>query len=151
MKDASKNVAMRILKGSVVYFALVFGCGFVLGTIRTLWVAPRIGSRPAEPLETPLMVVVSIVAAQWTVLRLNIPSARSARLVMGAIALALLVAAEFGFVSWVRGLSIREYLETRDPMSGAAYYIALGLFAMMPLFVEHKSRLSSDQGSIPTK
>jgi uncharacterized membrane protein len=68
-----------------------------------------------------------------------------------AITLVFLVAAEFGFVSWVRGLSTREYLATRDPISGASYYIALGLFAMMLLFVEHKSRLSSDQGNIPTK
>jgi hypothetical protein len=142
---------MRILKASLVYFALVFGCGFVLGTIRTLWVAPRIGTRPAELLETPLMVVVSIVAARWTVLRLNIPSGRSPRLVMGAIALALLVAAEFGLVSLVRGLSIREYLATRDPMSGAAYYIALGLFAMMPVFVAHKSCPSPDQSNVPMK
>jgi len=36
---------MQILKAGVLYFALVFGAGFVLGTIRTLWVAPRVGTR----------------------------------------------------------------------------------------------------------
>ena len=28
------------LKAGVLYFVLVFAAGFVLGTIRTLWVAP---------------------------------------------------------------------------------------------------------------
>jgi hypothetical protein len=35
---------MQIAKAAVLYFALVFGTGFVLGTIRTLWVVPRLGS-----------------------------------------------------------------------------------------------------------
>ena len=129
---------MRVFKGSLIYFAIVFGCGFALGTIRTLWVVPRMGSRGAELLETPIMLIVSIMAARWTVMHLLVPSARSTRLVMGGTALAFLLAAEYGFASWVRGLSIREYLATRDPVSGAVYYAALGLFAIMPLFVARK-------------
>jgi hypothetical protein len=37
-------------------FALVFGMGFVLGTIRTLLVVPRVGARTAEQMETPIML-----------------------------------------------------------------------------------------------
>ncbi|MGD1153715.1 MAG: hypothetical protein ABR911_12710 [Syntrophales bacterium] len=33
---------MRILKAGILYFALVFGAGFVLGTVRVLFVEPRI-------------------------------------------------------------------------------------------------------------
>jgi hypothetical protein len=65
---------MPILKAGVLYFALVFGAGFVLGTIRTLWIVPRVGTRTDELMETPLMLVVTIVAARWTVLRLALPS-----------------------------------------------------------------------------
>ena len=39
---------MQILKAGVLYFALVFGAGFVLGTIRILWVVPSFGTRMAE-------------------------------------------------------------------------------------------------------
>ena len=126
---------MQLVKASVLYFALVFGAGFVLGTIRTLWVVPRFGTRMAELMEMPLMLVVTIVAARWTVLRLSVPMMWSARLEMGCMALVLMLIAEFGFVLWIRGLSIRDYLATRDPVSGAAYYLLLVVFAIMPLLV----------------
>jgi hypothetical protein len=55
---------MQILKAGVPYFAFVFGVGFVLGTIRTLWVVPRFGARMAELMEAPFMLVVTLVAAR---------------------------------------------------------------------------------------
>ena len=54
---------------------------------------------------------------------------------MGGIAVGLLLIAEFGFVLWLRGLSIKEYLATRDPVSGTVYYVMLGVFAIMPMLV----------------
>ena len=126
---------MQILKAGVLYFALVFGAGFVLGTVRTLWIVPRVGTRRAELMETPIMLVVTIVAARWIVLHFAVPSTPSSRLGMGCIALVLLLLAEFGFVLWLRGLSIRDYLATRDPVSGTVYYVMLAAFAVMPLLL----------------
>ena len=51
---------MRTSKAGAVYFGLVFVTGFVLGTIRTLWVVPHLETRTAELLEAPLMLVVII-------------------------------------------------------------------------------------------
>ena len=107
----------------------------MFGTIRTLWVVPRVGTRLAELLEAPIMLVVTILAARWTVLHLSVPRASSVRLTMGSIALVLMLVAEFGFVLWIRGLSIRDYLATRDPVSGTVYYLTLVAFALMPLLV----------------
>ena len=126
---------VQILKAGLLYFAIVFGMGFVFGAIRTVWIVPRVGTRLAELMETPIMLVVTIVAARWIVLHLAIPSTPSARLGMGGIALCMLLIAEFGLVLWLRGLSIREYLATRDPVSGAVYYMMLGAFAIMPLLL----------------
>jgi hypothetical protein len=126
---------MQILKAGVLYFVSVFGTGFVLGTIRTLWIVPTLGARMAELMETPIMLLVTILAARWIVRHFAIPSAMPARAEMGGIALTLLLVAEIGLVTWLRGLTIREYLATRDPVSGAVYYLMLGIFAIMPLFV----------------
>jgi len=127
---------MRILKAGVLYFALVFGAGFVLGTIRTLWVVPRLGTRMAELLETPIMLVITIAAARWTIKRLAVPPTVSSRLWMGCIAIGLLLLAEFTVVLWIRGLSIREYLASRDPVAATVYYVMLVVFAIMPLLLQ---------------
>jgi hypothetical protein len=132
---------VQILKAGLLYFAIVFGMGFVFGTIRTVWVVPHVGTRLAELIETPIMLVVTIVAARWTVLHLAVPSAPSTRIGMGGLALCLLLVAEFGLVLWLRGLSIREYLATRDPVSGTVYYVMLAAFALMPLFVANRRSL----------
>jgi hypothetical protein len=124
---------MHALKAGALYFALVFAAGLVFGTIRTIWLVPRVGARRAELVEMPIMLVVTIVAARWTVLRLSVTMMWSARIEMGCIALTLMLIAEFGFVLWIRGISIRAYLATRDPVSGTVYYLLLVVFAAMPL------------------
>lgn len=126
---------MHILKAGVLYFAVVFGAGFVLGTIRVLWVIPRLGSRTAELMEAPLMVGVTILAARWVARRLRLPTSPGVRLGAGLIALALLLAAEFGVALRLRGLTISQYLSGRDPVAGSVYVVSLLLFAFMPLLV----------------
>ncbi len=129
---------MRIVKAGVIYFALVFAVGFVLGAIRILWVVPQLGTRTAELLETPIMLLVTIVAAQWVVRRLAVPARAASRLGMGCIALVLMLGAEFTIVLGLRGLTIRQYLSSRDPVSGTVYYIALVFFAIMPQLLQRR-------------
>jgi len=126
------------LKAAVLYFALVFGAGFVLGPIRVLWVVPRVGTRAAELMEMPIMFAVIVVAARWVVRRLAVPSARADRLAMGAAALALVLLMDFTVVLRLRGMSIEENFAARDPVSGTAYYLLLVLLAAMPSLVARK-------------
>jgi hypothetical protein len=130
---------MRLLKAGLTYFALTFAAGFVLGTIRTLWVVPRFGVRTAELMEMPLMLLITILAARWTVRRLRVPPQASTRLAVGLIALGLLLAAEFTVVLGLRGLTMAEYLSSRDPVSGTVYLLMLALFGLMPLLVGSRS------------
>jgi hypothetical protein len=81
------------------------------------------------------MLVVTVTAARWIVCHFAIPFVASDRLRVGTIGLALLLAAEFGLVLWLRGLSVREYLATGDPVSGTVYYLMLVVLAVMPIFV----------------
>jgi hypothetical protein len=126
---------MRTLEAGLLYFALVFGTGFVLGTVRTLWIVPRLGDRTAELLEAPVMLAVIVAAARWTVFRLAVPSTYSARLGMGCLALLLMLGAEFGFVLRLRGLSLPAYFSARDWVAGTVYYILLAAFAAIPVLL----------------
>ena len=129
---------MQALRAGALYFALVFGAGFALGTLRVLLVVPRLGTRTAELIEAPFMLAITVFAARWTVRRLAVPPARGPRLAMGCIALGLLLAAEFTLVLGLRGISMREYFATLDPVSGTVYYMLLGVVAIMPLWVTRK-------------
>ena len=40
----------------------------------------------------------------------------------------------------LRGLSMHEYIEGRDPVSGTVYLVMLGVFAVMPLLLTLLSR-----------
>jgi hypothetical protein len=126
---------MQSLKAGTLYFALVFGAGFVLGPIRILCAVPRFGTRVAELMETPIMFVVTILAARWIVRRLGVPRKASSRLGMGCVGLGLMLVAEFTLVLWLRGLSVSKYLASRNPVSGTVYYVMLGVFCIMPLLV----------------
>ena len=129
---------VQTLRAGAAYFALVFGAGFALGTLRVLLVVPRLGARTAELIEAPFMLAVTFLAARWTVRRLAVPPRWTRRLGMGAVALGLLLAAEFTLVLGPRGLSLREYFATLDPVAGTVYYVLLGVFALMPLFVARR-------------
>ena len=122
-----------MLRG-VVYFCLVFGVGFILGTIRVLWVVPHLGVRTAELIEAPLMLAATYLAARYTTRRFR-ASRRVEYLYSGLLALILLLIMEFSVVLGLQGLSIREYLAGRDPVAGAVYVVMLIVFALMPWLI----------------
>jgi hypothetical protein len=127
--------ALHVIRGGVFYFAVVFAAGFLLGTLRVLFVVPLVGARYAELIELPVMLLIAFFAARIIVKRMSIPPLFTSGALMGVTALILLLAAEFGLVLWLRGMSIGEYFASRDPVSGAVYYVSLLIFAAMPLIV----------------
>jgi hypothetical protein len=129
----------RVLRAGLLYFALTFGAGFVLGPIRILWLEPRLGVRTAELLEMPVMVAVIFVAARWVTGRLAVPPSAGPRLGTGMLAAVLLLTVEFGLVLRLRGLTLEDYFASRDPVSGGAYYASVVLLAIMPLLVNRRA------------
>lgn len=116
---------------------MVFGAGFLLGPIRVFYLAPRIGERWAELAEMPVMLTVIVLAARWVVGRFGLT--KNSAWFTGLAAFAMLTAVEFGLVLALRGLTLRDYLETRDPVSGSVYGLALVLFAAMPRLCRPKT------------
>jgi hypothetical protein len=126
---------MQALKIGALYFSAVFGVGFALGTVRTLWIAPRLGSRVAELIEAPVMFLAIILAARTLVGRHAELSVPAQWLCAGSFALVLMLLAEFAGALWLRGLSLAQYFAARDPVSSTVYFLLLGVFALLPFLM----------------
>jgi hypothetical protein len=125
---------MQTLQTAVLYFLLVFGAGFILGTGRVLLVVPLLGERVAELMEMPLMLAVIVAAAKW-VIHHKLDSRQTSALSIGFIAMGFVLLADLGVGLWLRGMSATEVFLNRDPVSGTVYYAALLLFAVMPALI----------------
>ena len=92
-----------------LYAIVVFSIGFILGTIRVLLLAPRLGETTAVIIEAPIMLAVSWFVCRWCVDRLNVRRTVPARSVMGWVAFLLLMSAEVG-LGVVLGRSLADQL-----------------------------------------
>jgi hypothetical protein len=119
---------------ALVYFGCIFALGFVLGACRMTWLVPLVGERAAELIEIPIMLVGIFGCARWLVRRFP-AKRRIDHLGSGLLALAVMLVFEFTVVLLLRGLSVSDYLATRDVISGAVYVVALALFAVMPWLI----------------
>ena len=126
---------MQVIEAALVYFALVFGLGFLLGSIRVPFIVPQLGTRNAELLEMPFMLVGIFLAARFIVKQFVLPKTILAYLCVGMLALSLTLLAEFLLVVVLQRGTIRQYFKSRDTVSGSAYILLLILFALMPLMI----------------
>ena len=126
---------MRALTAGALYFALVFGSGWILGPVRELWVVPRLGRTAGVLLEAPLMLAVTFSAARWVVRRLSLPPAPWTRAATGLTALGLLLVAKVAGMRWLRGLSVADYLAGFRSIAGGVTVFLFLLFAAMPALV----------------
>jgi len=64
--------------------------------------------------------------------------------ILGALVLALLIAAELGLTALLSGQTIGASVVSRDPVSGSVHLAMLIVFALMPLFVDRGGGAASD-------
>lgn len=126
---------MRVVTAATRYATIVFGIGFILGTVRVLLFAPRIGERTAELIEAPLMVLASWLVACWLTCRYTGIRRPASSLAIGVLALVFLLALEVAVGSIFFGVSPSSALVKPDPVRAASYYTTLVLFAVMPLLM----------------
>ena len=119
---------------------MIFALAFVLGILRTLWLAPRIGELPATALEIPLILGASWL---WTRRLLKPRIMRSAlspgqALTMGAVAFALLMVSE-AVLTLAFGTTIGGWLSGMTAPAGALGLAGQVAFALMPWLVARGS------------
>lgn len=117
------------------YFALVFTLGFVLGTVRTIFVrdAPSSGRLIGVLIELPIMLWASWFLCRFVVRRFAVASTTAARAAMGAVAFALLLLAELGVGALLFGRTPAEHFLLYRDASYALGLVAQIGFTLMPL------------------
>lgn len=121
------------LRAGSAYFGVMFALGFALGTIRVVLLAPRMGAMTATLIELPVMLLASWFVCRWAVARWRVPWRPGARLVMGALAFALLIAAEVALGILGFGRSIDDQIAAMLSPEGLAGVGGQLLFALFPL------------------
>lgn len=127
------------LAAAIAYFAVAFACGFVLGALREIVVAPRLGALAAVALEVPIMLAISWVAAGVLVRRFAVAATPAARLVMGGVAFTLLQIAELALAASL-GLPPAAYVAGFATAKGALGLAAQLVYALLPLAVGRPAR-----------
>lgn len=128
----------NIFKAAALYFAIVFGAGFILAPLRVFFLEPELGIKIAELIQMPVMLIIIIFSALWITRRYDLPARSASRIIVGIIALLFMLLAEFSVVLKIPGLTISDYLSGKGPLSGTVYYVTLGIFTAMPFLLTHK-------------
>lgn len=117
------------------YFAGVFVAGLLLGTIRTLWLAPALGEVPAVAVELPIMLGIS----WWWCRRLLARRAlrMAGRAVMGGTAFVWLMLAELA-LSLAFGRTAEQYLAGLLAPAGLLGLAGQVVFAALPMAMPRK-------------
>lgn len=126
------------VRAGFAYWAFVFGLGFVLGTVRTLWLEPYLGSAVrAVAIELPFMLAASWFVAGRLVRRFGVerPAPGAA---MGGIAFALLLASEAGVGIGLMGESFSQWLAGLFEGAGLLGLSGQIAFALFPLMQARK-------------
>jgi len=132
---ASLRIALR---AGLLYALAVFALGFVLGTVRVLFLAPRFGETAAVLAELPIMLVASWFLCRVILRRRAVPPTLPARSAMGVAAFALLILAEL-LLALALGRSAAAVLTALATPAGGLGLVGQLLFALFPL-LQRKQR-----------
>lgn len=122
----------QVVAAGLLYFAVVFAAGFALGILRTLVLEPWLGALTAVAVELPFILTLAWLACGRILGRLRIAARPGARLAMGAIAFACLIAAEIG-LTILAGRTLADFFAGIATSAGAVGLAGQVVFGVMPV------------------
>ena len=130
----------RALVAGTVYFLALFALGFLLGTIRVVFVAPRFGQVIGTLAEVPVMLAAAYIICRWTLNHWRVSPKNTVRWTMIPLFLALLFAFETLLGLALFGRMLSEQWATLFTLAGALGLSAQVIAALLPVFVERSER-----------
>jgi hypothetical protein len=121
------------LRAAAEYFAIVFAAGVVLGTFRTLLVAPRIGELLATLIELPVILAIAWYACLWIMRRCRQIKTVQSALLVGGTALLFLLTAEALLSSVLSEMSLSQHFALYRQLPVQIGLLGQICFAFFPL------------------
>ena len=131
------------LKAGCIYGAVIFILGIVLGSLREWVLAPVLGRTIVVLLEGPLILLASWWLAGWLIRAWRMPARVGQRLVMGAMAFAVLMAGEAAIAVFGFGRTLLAHLQAYASAKGMLELLPQLAFAMLPLLHMYRDRRMS--------
>jgi hypothetical protein len=131
----------RALIAGTVYFLALFALGFLLGTIRVIFVAPRYGQVAGTLAEVPVMLTVAYVICRWALNHWRVSPRSSVRWTMVPLFLALLFVFETVLGLELFGRTLSEQWASLLTLAGALGLSAQVIAALLPVFVGKSERI----------
>lgn len=125
----------RALAAASAYFLALFALGFVLETIRVIFVAPRVGELSATIAEVPVMSAAAYFICRWAIRHWQVPRTTVIRFTMVPWFLTLLFAFEALLGATLFGRSVAEQWTVLGSPAGLVGISAQIIAALLPLFV----------------
>jgi hypothetical protein len=130
----------RALTATTFYFLALFALGFVLGTIRVLFVAPQIGDLGATLLEVPLLLTAAFFLCRWAVGRWQVSPALATRWAIMLWFLVLLLLFETLLGIALFGRTLAETWAGLATPAGLVGLTAQIIAALLPLLIGRDRR-----------
>lgn len=130
----------RALLAATAFFIALFALGFVLGTIRVLFVAPQVGSLIAVLMEVPVMLFAALHACRLTVRRWRVADTLAIRGAMVVWFLMLLAVFEATLGKLLFERTLAEQMAALATSAGLIGISAQIAAALLPLFIGRRVR-----------
>ena len=139
----ARGKTLAVITAGLVYFLLIFSLAFVMGVVRALVVAPRLGETTGVFLEIPILLIVSWLVARRLVRNRSFSVAQL--ISVGAIALVMTMISEAMLANLIRSQSTVQWAtELLTPLGLVGLAGQLG-FAITPYFAGRPNAEASER------
>ena len=129
------------LSAGLIYFAIVFAAGFVLGAMRRFFLVPNLGELTSTMLELPVMLALAFFVSR-IIMRPLQPASIGLAFLVGGSALLFLLVAEAMLSLWLIGHSLRQHLALYETMPVRIGLLGQIVFALFPLLNRRRNNPS---------
>lgn len=126
----------QVLPGALIYLAVVFSTGALLGPLRVVWLEPRLGPALAILCEAPFLLLAMAAGASWVAKRFSLRGQPRSLAAIGIIALVMQQCADLAVGVLLRTSTIGEQFAGFFTPRGLVYAALLIAFAAMPVLID---------------